>query len=994
MPCVPLDIRARAHSRPSLALAILFVATLCGGGPALAGQAPATPAPAPPPKTPQTGAPTPSAQEPTLPPLDSVLPVDGAITVGRLPNGVTYYIRRNARPERRVLLRLAVKTGSVFEADDQRGLAHMLEHMAFNGTAHFKPGELVSYFESAGARFGPHVNAYTSFDETVYMLQVATDKPGLVDKGLLALADFAGAMTLAPAEIDKERGVVIEEWRLRQGASSRILEKQAPVLYYKSRYAQRIPIGTPEILRTFSPSRLRDFYETWYRPERMAVVVVGDIEPAALAKAVAATFRALADKRPPAPDPDRSVPPHAETLINVAADPEGQATAVTVLRKSPVLPQNRVADYRRDLVERLMFQLLNIRFGELARKPDAPFLAAGAGKDDIAESTVAISLGARVEEGKIEPGLRAIILEARRAREFGFGAAELDRARRMVISYYEQAVAERDKTESGSYAAEYIRNFLNGEPIPGIQLEYTLTKGLLPGITVEEVSGAARALLQEDSRVVLATSPEKAAVKLPSEAELKTVLAEAGKAPIEGWQETAVRNDLIATPPTPGKVTSSRRIAELQTTVLTLSNGAEVWLKPTDFKNDQVLLSAYARGGASMAQEREYYETVLSASLVSVSGLGGLSPPELGRLLAGKIASVSPFIELQTHGVRGSTRPQDIETALQLAYLTFTDPGGDQRSLDLMKRQLTSLVANREQNPGAVFSDRVRALNTGNHYSARPLTTEAVAALRLEAMRLAFKERFSNAADFTFFIVGTFDIARVTPLVERYIASLPSTGKRVDLAKPLGFHFPESVQRIEVKKGLEPRSETEITYFADAGADENQTSLADAAADVLQMRLRDELREALGSTYSVSASYSNILPDRGYGTISVDFGSSPDNASKLTDVVLAQAETLRGKGPTAEECAKVREQNRQDLETAMKQNGYWLSSLQSTHLLQRDPTSILERTKRVDLITPDRVHEAIRRYFPQTRYTVAILKPERSPDTGSGAAPSASAPKP
>ena len=235
--------------------------------------------------------------------------MDKAITIGRLPNGLTYYIRRNARPERRVLLRLAVKTGSVFEDDDQRGLAHMLEHMAFNGTAHFKPGELVSYFESAGSRFGPHVNAYTSFDETVYMLQVATDKPGLVDKGLLALADFAGAMTLDPKEIDKERGVVIEEWRLRQGAASRILEKQAPVLYYKSRYAQRIPIGTPEILRTFTPARLRDFYETWYRPERMAVVAIGDIDPAALEKSIASTFGSLADKRPPAPDPDRSVPP-------------------------------------------------------------------------------------------------------------------------------------------------------------------------------------------------------------------------------------------------------------------------------------------------------------------------------------------------------------------------------------------------------------------------------------------------------------------------------------------------------------------------------------------------------------------------------------------------------------------------------------------------------------------------------------------------------------
>ncbi len=929
-----------------------------------------------------------------VPPLDSILPVDKAITIGRLPNGVTYYIRQNAIPARRVMLRLAVKTGSVFEDDDQRGLAHMLEHMAFNGTAHFKPGELVSYFESAGARFGPHVNAYTSFDETVYMLQVATDKPGLVDKGLLALADFAGAMTLDPKEIDKERGVVIEEWRLRQGAASRILEKQAPVLYYKSRYAQRIPIGTPEILRTFPPARLRDFYETWYRPERMAVVVIGDIDPAVLEKSIAATFGTLADKRPPAADPDRSVPEHTETLVNVAADPEGQATTVSLLRKTPVLPQNRVSDYRRDLVERLMFQLLNIRFGELARKAEAPFLAAGAGKSDIAESTVAVSLGARVEDGKIEDGLKAIILEARRAREFGFGVDELDRARRVILSFYEQALAERDKSDSGSYAAEYIRNFLNGEPIPGIQLEYTMTKGLLPGVTVEEVSAAARALLQEDNRVVLATAPEKADLKLPSEAQIRAVLADAAKAPLEGWQETAIRNDLIATPLTPGSVVSSRRIEELDTTILTLSNGVDVWLKPTNFKNDQVVLSAYARGGASTAPERDYFDTVLAPSLVSVSGVGGLTPPELNRLLAGKIASVSPYIDLQTHGVRGAMRPQDIETALQLAYLMFTDPGGNQGTFDLLKRQLSALVANRAQNPASVFSDRVRALNTGNHYSSRPLTTDTVTDLKLDTMLRAYKERFSNAADFTFFIVGTFDVAQVTPLLERYVASLPSTGKRVSQGKPLGFRFPETVQKVRVERGREPKSETEITYFLDAGSDEDEIALADAAADVLQIRLRDELREALGSTYSVSASYGNILPERGYGTLAIEYGSSPENADKLADVVLSQVKQLRAKGPTADEIAKVVEQNRQDLETAAKQNPYWLSSLQSTDLLGRDPKSILERSARLARVTPERVQLALERYLSERRYTVATLVPEQTSGTGNAAAPATTAPKP
>ena len=424
------------------------------------------------------------------------LPADPAVTIGTLPNGLRYYVRRNTRPEKRVLVRLAVKTGSVFEDDDQRGLAHLLEHMAFNGTKHFKPGELVSFFETAGARFGPHVNAYTSFDETVYMLQVPTDKEGLVDKGLLALADFAGGMSLDPEEIDKERGVVIEEWRLRQGASWRILEKQAPVLYYKSRYAERIPIGTPEILRSFPAARLKDFYETWYRPDRMAVVVVGDIDPSAIVPKVRELFAPLAPARAAAAEPNRAVPAHAETFVNVAADAEAQASNVSVLHKRPKLSQGSVEDYRRDHVRQLMYQMLNLRFSEITQRPDAPFLGAGAGTQELAADTSATSLGARTTDGGIAKGLEALLLEARRAREFGFTDGELDRARRSVLAGYERAYAEREKTESRGYAREYVGNFLDDEPIPGIAYEYELAKALLPGITLAEVSagreGAAR----------------------------------------------------------------------------------------------------------------------------------------------------------------------------------------------------------------------------------------------------------------------------------------------------------------------------------------------------------------------------------------------------------------------------------------------------------------------------------------------------------------------
>ena len=927
----------------------------------------------PPPPAPQAPAAA-AAQAPALA-REQALPIDPAVTRGTLPNGLKYFIRENHLPENRVLLRLAVNAGSVYEAEDQQGLAHLLEHMAFNGTANFKPGELVSFFETAGARFGPHVNAYTSFDETVYLLQVATDREGLVDKALLALSDFAGRMTLDPEEVDKERGVVIEEWRLRLGASWRILEQQAPVLFHGSRYAERLPIGTPEVLRSFPVARLRDFYETWYRPDRMAVVVVGAIDPAAIEQTIQEAFGPLEGARPPAPVPDRTVPPHDATLIDVAADSEAQATTISVLQKRPPPPQGTVDDYRETLVRQLLYRMLNLRFAEIARREDAPFLGAGAGSQPLTHTATTVSLTARVEDGALDEGLEALIVEARRARELGFSEDEVVRAKKSFTALLDRLYAEREKTESSSYAREYVSHYLTGEPIPGLEFEYRMATELLKGITREEVSEAGRELLDEQSRVVLAASPEKDKLTLPTEAGLRDVLARAKTSTILPWEDRLSGLELMADEPVPGRVTATRRIEPLGVTVLTLSNGAEVWLKPTDFKNDQVVFSAYALGGASTAPEEEFFDTVLAASLVNVGGVGGFTPPDLARLLAGTLASATPYIDLRSHGVRGSARPQDVETALQLMHLAFTNPGTTDAAFQLMTRQLVSLVANRDQNPAAKFSERLRELTTGGHYSVAPLTVERVRALRLPVMRQAYAQRFGSAADFTFFFVGAFDLEALTPLIARYVASLPSTGPRTRHFRPLGFSFPETIDRLTVEQGREPKGQTVVTFFADAGADPQQIFLADIAASVLQIRLREILREDLGGTYTVSAEYGNALPEKGYGTISVGFGSAPESAERLTGEVLAEITRLRAEGPSPEDCAKVREQERQQLELALKQNDYWLDSLQTLHVLGLDPLSILERDERIETATPDNVGDAMRKYLPLDRYTIARLLP-------------------
>jgi zinc protease len=960
-----------------MARVALLLALLLASGASLAAQ----PAPAP--------APAPAADVPASGPL----PVDPAVTTGTLPNGVRYYIRQNTRPEDRVMLRLVVKAGSVFEDDDQRGLAHFLEHMAFNGTEHFEPGELVAFFERIGARFGPHVNAYTSFDETVYMLQVPTDEAGLVDRGLLALADFAGGITLDPAEIDKERGVVIEEWRLRLGATWRILEEQAPVLYHDSRYAERLPIGTPEVLRTFPPERLRAFYETWYRPGRMAVIVVGDVDPDTILPRVRELFGAQRAEAPEEPEPPRGVPPHEATLVSVATDPEAQASTVSVLHKRPKLSQGSVEDYRRDLVRQLMYQMLNLRFSEIAQRPDAPFLGAGAGSQDIAVATAATSLSARVQDGALGPGLEALIVEARRARDHGFTEAELDRARARLLAAYERAYNEREKTESGSYAAEYTRNFLEGEPIPGIALEYALVDRIAGGITLDETAAAARELLLDTSRVVLATSPEREGLAVPSEADLREVIAAASARPVTPWTETLSRTELLPDRPEPGRITGSRELSAIGVTVLTLSNGSEVWLKPTDFQNDQVLIGGVALGGASTAPRDEYFDTVLSSSLVGLAGVGGLSPPELTKVLAGRMAGVSAFVDLTTHGLRGSSRPQDLEAAFQLLYLTVTQPNTDERGFDLLKRQLSALVANREQNPQAVFRDRLRALNSGGHYMTRPLSAEVIASLDRETMAQAFRSRFANAADFTFFVVGAFDPQAIRPLLEQYVASLPSTGERRTSVEPLGFEFPAGTETLTVERGREPRSETVLTFFADTDGNEREEWLAGSAADLLQIKLRDILREDLGGTYGVSAGYSSLMPDPTYATTSVSFGSSPDNAPRLSREVLAEIERLASEGPTPDDVVKVREQERRELQVAERQNGYWLASLQGVVVNGRDPASLAQRMARIDRLTAEALKEAITRYFPRTRYTHATLLPDPAAVSNQEGTPG-SAPRP
>jgi zinc protease len=907
--------------------------------------------------------------------LQQAIPFDAAVKTAKLPNGLTYFIRQNTRPAKRASLRLAVKAGSLFEESDQLGLAHLIEHMAFNGSAHFKPGELVSYFESIGARLGPHVNAYTSFDETVYMLEVPTDKPEIVAKAMTALADFAGGLSLSEEEVNKERGVVIEEWRGGLGASSRIRDKQLPVLFHDSRYAERLPIGKPEILRSAPVARLRAFYDTWYRPERIAVVAVGDFDASQIEQTIKTQFAPLTDRAPAAPLPDRKVPLHQQTLVSIVADPEVTRSNVQIVRKRPREGEQKVGDYRRDLVARTVDHILDERFNELERKPDAKFLGAGAGNGSLSKDVSTFTMAAQVQDGRLEDGIGVLATEALRVREFGFTPSEIERAKKWMAAFYEHAYTDRDKTESGSFAQEYISYFLNDEPSPGIEYEYKLVQRLLPTITDADVSTLGRTLLGDDSRVILATMPQKPGVKVPTDDELQAAISAAASVRVTPWTDTGATRALLENPPAAATVASKRTLDDLGVTIVRFSNGVEAWLKPTDFKNDQILFTLNAQGGTSLAPPADYVDASLATALVSASGAGGLKAIDLQKVLTGKLVVARPFIALSSHGVSGSAPPAQLETALQLLYQEVTAPGSDEESFALLRKQLEAAVANRGRSPQQIFGEKLSQINSSSHYTSQPLTTERVQTLSREKMIAFYRARFANAADFTFFMVGAFKVDEAIPLVAQYVGGLPSTGRASSTFKDVGMHFPASVQKETVTAGREPRGQTVISFFADPSIDPVEQERVIEATTVLDIALRDILREDLGQTYTVGVGLSQPLPQRGEGHIEVRFGAAPDNLPSMTDRVLQEIKRLQQEGPSADLTNRAKESARRGYETALKTNDYWLGRLQTVKTYDRDPGEILTRGTRIDAITPPVLQETFRKYFPADRMTIVTLLP-------------------
>lgn len=908
-------------------------------------------------------------------PGDSLLPTDAAITIGALPNGLRYYIRVNRRPEKRAELRLAINAGSILEDDDQRGLAHFVEHMAFNGTARFKKQELVDYIESIGMRFGADLNASTSFDETIYQLLVPTDSAHIVSRAFDILEDWAHSVTFDTTEIRKERGVVMEEWRLGRGAGQRMFDQQLPVLFRGSRYAERLPIGTPACLQTCPPPALRRFYADWYRPDLMAVVAVGDFDPQVIESLIQARFGPLARREGSRPRALATVPPRSDPEVAIATDPEATNTSVSVYVQRPAGPQGTVGAYRDGLVESIAAGILNERLYELTQKANPPFIGAGAGQSELVRSTEAFSFGAAVSDSGIRRGLSAVLTELERVGRHGYTQPELDRFRADYLRGMEQVYAERDKSQSGNFADEYVRNFLTGEAIPGIPHEFERVKAILPGVSIADLNAVAKGWLTAGAPVILVNAPEKNRAILPTSAELLGLFASVKRADIAAYSENVSSDALVAEVLPLAAITAERQDTVLNTVEWTLANGAHVVLKSTDFQADELLFQATSPGGVSLAPDSLLISAQLAAQVVALSGLGGFPAVELQKKLAGKAAGVSAFIGSYDHGLSGRASPKDAETLFQLAYLHFAAPRLDSAAVGAFMGNIRAALANRSASPQTAFSDTLSVTMAQHHPRARPVTAATVDQLRPGAAFQFFKARFANASAYTFFLVGNFNLDSIRPLVQRYIGNLPARGA-ADRPLDTGIRPPPGVVERVVRKGIEQKSQTALVFTGPAVASRQERFALDALGDILDIRLREELREELGGTYGASVSTTAARIPRPEYTVVVNFGSAPERVDTLVRAVFAEIDSLKARGPRAVDLAKYKETAIRTRETDLRRNGWWLQLLLNARKENEDPATRFALEPELARLTPLVIQAAARTYLNQDRYVRVTLLPE------------------
>jgi zinc protease len=910
--------------------------------------------------------------------LNQPIPLNPKVKTGQLANGLHYLIIQNKKPENKVELRLAVNVGSILEDDDQQGLAHFTEHMNFNGLKHFPHNEVVHYLQSIGVKFGADLNAYTGFDETVYMLPIPSDNKAKLDSGFTILADWSGNALLDTSEINSERGVVLEESRLGKGASERMFRKWLPRMLNGSRYGKRLPIGKDTILRTFKYDVLKRFYQSWYRPDLECVIVAGDIDPSEAERLIKEKFSAFKNPEAEHARSDRfDLPARNSSETMVVSDPEASNTILQIMGSSYVHKEDKTAgDYRHTLTKNLFDEMLSERYEELKNNPDPPFVYGGAsieggyfrGWDNFSAYAVC---GA----GKMKEATMALVGEAMRAKKFGFTEAELKRAKANLLSGYEKSYNERDKTESAQLVSEMIRHYLQEEALPGITWEYTFTKQVLPGITLSEVNEVGKKIDIDHNYFAVITS--KASEKLPTEMDLKNWIDEALNAKVTAYEEKNISSSLLEKEPAKGKIVKEDKNEKLGTKTFTLSNGAKVTIKMTDFKNDEIICRASRFGGSSLYEGKDYQSADYCNNIVDEMGYGSFSNTDLQKFLSGKVVSVNTWIDKYTDNVDGSSTVKDLKTMFQLLYLKCTSPRKDETAFKSYINREKQRIETLRSNPQYLFMDSAYHIMYNNNPRAHLLPVSAdFDQLNLDHAVKYYTDRMSSANGMDYFFIGSFSEEEIKPLIEQYIGGL--SGNRINTHyKDLGIDPITGKNSFTLRKGEEQKSLINDYEYGNIPYDINDETLTALLADVINNEIIDTLREKMSGIYGGGISLSiSKFPKETY-TMRSSLPCGPENVNKLETAfwkIIAGAKEPGGITPYA--LKRVTETALQKYKVNIKTNEYWLAVLSRYDLLGNDSGRILTYEERVKAVTPDKLTQTANKFFNSGNVYKALWMPK------------------
>ncbi len=900
-----------------------------------------------------------TAQQPQL------LPIDSAVRVGKLDNGLTYYIRHNEYPKNRAEFHIAQAVGATMEEDHQNGLAHFLEHMAFNGTEHFKGKGIIEYFESIGVNFGGNINAYTSLDETVYRLsEVPTTRQGIIDSALLVMHDWACGLSLLEEEIDNERGVIREEWRTGAQAARRMWKALNPLKYPGSQYAKRDVIGDTAVINNFTYDALRDYYKKWYGPDNQAIIVVGDIDVDQIEQKIKALWADVPARENRGERPLHTVADNEQPIVAIVRDKEAQYTRIEMEFKKQQLPQQfRCTDmaYIQDLAHELVCDMFNNRLAELSMKPEATFVGAGSYYGELVKQKDAFTAVYIAKQGQEIAAYKDLLTQLEKLRRYGFTNAELDRVKKETLSAYEKSYNERSTVRNIAYAQEYIRHYLSGEPIPGIEWEYQMVQQILPMLGLDMLNQIAQSLVTDENLIISFQAPVDESVILPSEEDALALLAAVYYETIEAPKEEAIRENLVETAPKAGKIKKTTYNETLGVTEWTLSNGVRVMVKSTTFKQDEIRFYAYSQGGRSLVATADLPSALLATDVVELGGLGDMSATDLQKALTGKRASVSPSINAYSETMNGSSTIKDLKTLLQLNYLYFTAPRRDEESFQTLMSILESQLANRDKNPKVAWSDSIQMM--ASSYSDRTiiLNKDLLSKVSLDKALEVYKARFANPADFTFFFVGNVDPndAAFKELVCVWLGGL-KTSKKLEKAADdkvrviAGDTTNYFVRDMEIKTAS---NRIQYTSYKMPYTLANNLNM-EMIGRILSTRYLESIREREGGSYGVGcAGWMNQHPVP-FAQLVMQFDTDPEKQKKLMGIIHEEVMTIVNEGPLAKDLQKEKESMLKDFEEDLEKNGYWVDVLNTYY--KNGINYITDYKNAVEAITAETVQATLK----------------------------------